>query len=681
MREPRGRLQPQAAEIVIELWLDHPEVAEALALTRWFGDGINNRDLENLDSLLSLVAKDPSVALEVAASSWFSDSLNEEERALLGWLGRRAESPSFTNEHPEHGGSLSRDLVRYFLYTRFWEPDHVDAFAEEPWFKDGLNPIEMAFIVASSSTAREHPALHTALLEARFAATRSISLPLRGNVTIWVFQNTRFAEGDGVLDVIEKTARELERFFEDPFPTTDIIVVLGDSATVGVVPGQLGSFYKTHLWMTRIGEDVPELPHEVAHYYFTGGPIWLIEGGNEFFVTYSGLRRPETTVADHRTWLEAFAEGCFSREGVLNIRHYNLKFREEERRGYDICPYVFGERLLWRAVDAVGEDDLVSALRAWNRTADIFRSDLGKPRLVDYPYRPEEHVHLEFTGAISPVNRAAFEAVYRELHGGRYEDAGYTVQDDYGDTMRLSSEFTLGAGVSGVIDGAFDFDYFRFAAEEGQRYRIRYEHDVPTTTLAIYHRVNNNSYTRSFYGQYEYYGKALARINPSVASRLPQVWTAPETKTYYVAIQNFGGSPGPYTFSLEPLAEEQEAASRPDRTGGESLREVGVLGRFEGTLSGPGDSHLWRFDATPERSYRFDIEHHDRQVFRVQLLDGAGEPMELWVAGEFELLESTSISVEWTAMGPSEHYVLVDGAEEDNVSYTLTITEVESGPQ
>ncbi len=55
--------------------------------------------------------------------------------------------------------------------------------------------------------------------------------------------------------------------------------------------------------------------------------------------------------------------------------------------------------------------------------------------------------------------------------------------------------------------------------------------------------------------------------------------------------------------------------------------------------------------------------------------------MELWVAGEFELLESTSISVEWTAMGPSEHYVLVDGAEEDNVSYTLTITEVEPGPR
>ncbi len=193
--------------------------------------------------------------------------------------------------------------------------------------------------------------------------------------------------------------------------------------------------------------------------------------------------------------------------------------------------------------------------------------------------------------------------------------------------------------------------------------------------------MTNNAYRRSFYGQYEYFGKALARINPAVAARLPQVWTAPETKTYYVAIQNFGGSPGPYTFSLEPLAAEEETASRPERTGGESLREVGVLGRFEGTLSGPGDSHLWRFDATPERSYRFDIEHHDRQVFRVQLLDDRGEPIETWVAGEFEFLESTSLSFEWTSMGPSEHYILIDGAKEDNVSYTLTIREVESGPR
>ena len=436
--------------------------------------------------------------------------------------------------------------------------------------------------------------------------------------------------------------------------------------------------YGTHMRMTRIEGVVSKLPHTLARYYFVGGPTWLVEGGKEFFVTHSDLRVPSRALPVHRGHLEVRADSCLQREGALNLRQFNLHSRDSGDRDDAGCPEALGERLLWRIVDAVGDADVLAALRSWYRTADIYRSD---PRHQG-PLPRRQAVRSRGTRLRGlrkwhlPANREAFDTVYLERHGGRYEHPREEVQDDFGDTMESSAEFSIGTVVTGFVDHLLDFDYFRFEPEEGQQYVIRYEHQDPTTTLAIYHQENDYSYTRASYGLYENYGEVLVRVDPLSAAELPPVWVAPATKTFYVAIQNFGGSPGAYTFSLAPFApEENETTSEPAEPPAEPPPEAVGMGRYEGTLDGPGDAHYWRFAASANRSYRFDIEHHDGQAFRVHLFDGEGGWLETWISGEFEFVRAISLSFEWAPPSPGDYQVLVDGAGEANVSYTLVISE------
>ena len=66
------------------------------------------------------------------------------------------------------------------------------------------------------------------------------------------------------------------------------------------------------------------------------------------------------------------------------------------------------------------------------------------------------------------------DCTVRQPHSGDQLSA-----DDHGDEVETASAIRSG-GVApgGTLDYMFDFDFFRFHAEEGQRYRMNVNHEV-----------------------------------------------------------------------------------------------------------------------------------------------------------------------------------------------------------
>ena len=101
-----------------------------------------------------------------------------------------------------------------------------------------------------------------------------------------------------------------------------------------------------------------------------------------------------------------------------------------------------------------------------------------------------------------------------------------------------------GQRVGGSLDYVFDFDFFRFEAEEGQRYRFSVEHGTLSQSSIGLYGPNGLKDERE-----RWLGRDKGPDGPLL------LWQAPSSEVYYFAVQNFGGKRGDYTFTIEPTAE------------------------------------------------------------------------------------------------------------------------------
>lgn len=671
----------EATEAVIGLWLEDRQTAELLVRPRWFQDGIAADELETIRQFVALASRRPLVAAGVADSRWLSEGLlSEEERQLIDLLGAEGPSEGFLAGAPASRHPLSSDLVRFFAHElgTYRSFGLLAELESQPWFADGLSPVEMAFVVAASTAAAGDSPLYRALLEARFASTRVTALPLAGEVSIYVFQNTPLPDGERVLDDIEDTARTLERLLEIPFPATDIILLVADPA------GAEAWFYRgfhagSHMAVIRSPGGARNVQHEVAHYYFHGAPLWFVEGAAEFIEAHV-TDTIDPSIYDHNPDRPASdAQTCLKEYEAENIRHFLLLEIEDARFKSSECSYKVGRWIFVELYEAIGEQALGAGLKAWYHTQFLHGgyfpplhtvSDLGET--VDESF--EEMVPLAFSAALSGSEHRAFEQTYEEIHGGVYGGATATIDDDHGDTRDDASRVVAGEQVTGKLDHRFDFDYFAFRAEEGQKYELEFSHETPTSNLAIYDIQDDLAYDRKWVGFYELFGDTLLRLRPTSTNLArDRLWVAPRTGDFYVAIQNFGGAPGPYTFSLGPLA------ATPDDHGDSALTAT-VLEPGQatpGALHAERDLDYFRLPGTSGRSYRISLVSEDGPSLFVRIYDDGGRDYYGGVGTATTSRGSDEITFRWRSR-EADYYLVVGGTSGAPVAYTLVITEEES---
>ena len=146
-----------------------------------------------------------------------------------------------------------------------------------------------------------------------------------------------------------------------------------------------------------------------------------------------------------------------------------------------------------------------------------------------------EHAPLERKGDLQDI--------YRTVHGGYSAFPEVPTPDDHGGTAEDATPIILGETVQGNLDYFFDFDYFRFQAEEGQKYRLSVTHEtLHATSLGLFNPFGGEV---SLTDQWEF--RKRTGDGPEI------VWIAPHTNVYYFAVRNFGGETGNYTVMIVPV--------------------------------------------------------------------------------------------------------------------------------
>lgn len=386
----------------------------------WVLDGVTQVEAEAVKNLALVWWGDKELGKTVMGSPWVADGIKRDEGVALSGLGSLAysEQPALASEVLNQMGELmamERDAASYALaaVSQLGEwPEDLRAVTGSPWFADGVNLEDAAFMAVLVPLAYQAPESYRELLEQRFVVERSITLPLAGVVHLWAFRHEPFSRGEELLDVTEEAVRHVEAMLGAPFPTSDLVIL---AEGPGVYAGE---HQDSHI---SLGGGIAENPrahaavvrHEIAHYYFDiyFGHVWLREGAAEYAANYVG-----DAVGDGLPWERRRANVAqdiksFICGGLETITHLHEEF--DPVRDTHQCAYLMGENFLNEVRLLIGEDALNNTLR------DIY---LWTPTDRD-PWPSEEEVYGIFLTNVPEAKRDAFQALYDRLHGGQYQEA------------------------------------------------------------------------------------------------------------------------------------------------------------------------------------------------------------------------------------------------------------------
>ena len=185
----------------------------------WLADGVSQRESNGIVSLASIAVRDRELARQIVSMGILDDPLRD------------------------------RDLHAISTLNRLSEEDDTAPLTSQPWFTDGLNIEETAFLSVTRKYGQPD-AMYRDFLRTHFTRSATISLPLAGNVDVWVFWHKPFPDSDDTIELIEEAARASEALIGTSFPTTDIIVLLGDPGSLDSV----GYYAGTHIQIERRGQ-------------------------------------------------------------------------------------------------------------------------------------------------------------------------------------------------------------------------------------------------------------------------------------------------------------------------------------------------------------------------------------------------------------------------------------------
>ena len=317
-----------ALEVLVTITEADPDLALALTGFAWFADGIPDErspvatERLAIEFLARIAQARPGLAATLQANGWFADTPTAREAQVLASLARFAEKhPDLAAETAEAplkiGGvgvgygswavqllhaladwnpELARQMLTYFSEEPFRNRNfsmlrkvsgmssgnsditRLERLVAQPWFADGLNAEERALITVLPFGGQQFDDLITS----PFSRSAVITLPLAGEVSLWAFRTDPFPPdtviGSNVLEMMEEAVRGAEQVMGVPFPTTDVILLVVDRKDIGFG----GLFNETYILVAHNqdgGVFDSTVFHEIGHYYFNYGPIWLVEGG------------------------------------------------------------------------------------------------------------------------------------------------------------------------------------------------------------------------------------------------------------------------------------------------------------------------------------------------------------------------------------------------------------------
>ena len=298
-----------------------------------------------------------------------------------------------------------------------WDPpgattgsDRHRLLSGQDWFNDGIDDLEAALMYVLGA-ARPESAL--ALADTHYIASQPVDLPLAGDIELVVIRHSPFPSVDYTFEALERGVRMIEAFTGEPFPTTDVILLLtepgiwdaGAGRTFGgVAGGREGSYFDAFILLNDwpSGPEESAIYHELAHHYYLNGPNWLSEGMANFLEAYALAHVndpvPHTALQQRLSSLDA--TGCGRDDIQQHIDDY----------GGENCDYNLGERFFLASYLALGQQPVAAAIR------DLHAQSM---RTI---YLDEQTIFHAFQSNTAPEMTEAFSSIYRRYHGGPFAD-------------------------------------------------------------------------------------------------------------------------------------------------------------------------------------------------------------------------------------------------------------------
>ena len=380
------------AAFLRELGGDNDELALSVLERPWTLDGITADEREWLHQFRRLLeetsGKSRENALRVADLAWFQEQIDYRKASLMGWVALSA-----LNDEP--------------LVT------------DQDWFIDGISESDLVLLLALIDAQARSENQYRDLLEQNHIAQRTVTLPLAGDVELYVVRHTEFPDDDPTLNLMEQIMIQLEEFMGVPFPRNpSITLIIEPSTRAGETP-QFGVGYAA---LSHIVSSAPRhnpgfhlaIFHEISHIYWgghTGAPPWWTEGAAGFLpdIARDALGH-ETLEQRERKLVGDTRRECWNR-GIRTISdYYNLQ-QQEPRMAADrgICVYALGEIFLLDMHSLLGSEATSAAMR--QLYVDAHDSGWLDP-ITD------QRIYDAFAANVPEGKMAEFQRLFMSRHGG-----------------------------------------------------------------------------------------------------------------------------------------------------------------------------------------------------------------------------------------------------------------------
>ena len=677
---------------------NNTEFLRVLISSTWVAEGpaLTGPAMSDIfQSLKSISDQDPALAPIVADVQWVADGVNPTEALILSVL------PDYLSYNPTYrlvrGETLARNLQLFddagtlrhigpdvhvvdglvHVFSRYFSRDTLDRIVSEPWFRDGVDGLEAARAAILLAIIMESR-LYTELLEGPLVPDRTISLPLAGDVRIWLVKMDDVSlPTEDMLKTIEDSARFTEAFLGAPFPTTDIIVDVVNSA----IAGSRGcNHYGDEIsWPDYCG--VHGLAREIAHYYFhQGNQEWLREGAVDLVEAYVNEGRGVEALADRRTQLSQQVSHWADAKGIENLAHYihfdgidtDSRYSNELR----LAPYQLGENLLHNLLDVMGQQAMSAALRELHAPARGY-FQIAEPKEVQR--NTEEGTYNVFLKHTPPDRREAVQDVYRRLHGGVFAFAEAELDDDHANRHVNATKIDVGEFVEGALDYPSDLDFFRFQPERGRKYRLEVNHEtLGISGISLYAPIirDPNTFGRGSLIPELWSWKARWQT----ASGPQILWVAPSSERHYFVVENFSGESGSYTLTISDVEDVED--DHGDSLSTATSISVGEV--LAGAVEDDFDFDYFQFEAVECHMYEIEVVPGTLEYFRTRLYSSFSRSPEGWnnrYADDEAIGLNTYRDSAWVALSSGQYYVAVDGYNENLGTYTLKITDLGCFPK
>ncbi len=449
-----------------------PELAERWADYSWVEDGLTGLEMEalrNFWELLSEAAASDADLAQYLSHSWMTDCafmfLPKEQagvkdflqpstvefsillRQLLTapWLEDGIAAGETTTLHRVRDllGSFdaASELIAEKLADYPWTTDGATDFechalnrlrsllndtesnlAEAPWFEDGLDDEELAYIAVLEQTKVRSEEQYKDLLDEHYVRSKTISLPLAGDIRLFVFRHSPFPGNDDSIELMEDIARQLEEFMGVPFPRDPVVIgIIEPSIRAGEKP-ERGVGYATIDQLAITGREYNRgfdlaVFHEMSHLYWgghTGAPAWYVEGAAGFLPDYARSELGRQSISSRRLNLHQVWEDECRVWGAGTISRF-LRMRDVDPGRFEsrgICTYALGEFFLLETYQLFGKDAASAAMRQLYLEAEA----MGWTEPIT-----EAQIYRIYKENAPRGKEEAFEAVYERYHGGTHD--------------------------------------------------------------------------------------------------------------------------------------------------------------------------------------------------------------------------------------------------------------------